>query len=141
VPIAAAAETETRASMPRFLNEKERGKPMMKEDFNRVNASSMISIRPKYKGKTTPLCNRSKSGAGILCDQANVSKCEAELFCNAVHRLNCELCKAQTLCELKQVFEMINCLLTSSAAKELSLAEIIKATNLEKPKADQACNC
>ena len=118
---------------------------MIKEDFNRIKGSSMTLIEPNCshsrKTKKASLCDGSKYEAIILYDQANVSKCEAELFCNAVDRLNCELCKAQTLCELKQVFEMINSLLTSSAAKELSLAEIIKATSIAKTKSDQECNC
>lgn len=114
--------------------------PVIKEDFNRIDSSSRISIQPHYKGKTTPLCNCRKSEADILHDQANVSKCEAEMFCNAVNRLNRELCKAQTVCELKQIFEMINSLLTSSAAKEMSIAEIIKASSIAKPK-EQDCDC
>ena len=117
---------------------------MDKEDFNRIKASSMPQIRPKcstlQKEKGLPLCDRSKCEAMILCHQANVSKCESELFCNAVNRLNCELYMAQTPCELKQVFELINSLLTSSAAKELSLAAIIKASSIAKTK-DQDCDC
>lgn len=114
---------------------------MINEDFNRINGSSTLPLKPKHEGNPTPLGKRCKSEEVILCDQANVSKCEAQLFCNAVNRLNCELCKAQTLCELKQVFEMIDSLLNSSAAKELSIAEIIKASSLAKAKTDQECNC
>lgn len=115
---------------------------MIKEDFNRVKASSTTQSRPNCSNlqKEPPLCDRGKCETIILCQQANVSKCESELFCNAVNRLNCELYMAQTPCELKQVFELINSLLTSSAAKELSLAEIIKASSVAKRK-DQDCDC
>jgi len=117
---------------------------MVKEDFNRINGLSMPQIRtncsdPK-KAKTAPSCDCHNPGKTILDYQTSVSKCEAELFCSATDRLVCELCKAQTLCELKQIFELMNGLLTSSAAKEFSLAEIIKASNISK-KVDQKCDC
>jgi hypothetical protein len=69
-------------------------------------------------------------GNMILCSQARVSFCEAKLFCAAADRLICELNKAKNICEIKFVIEIINTLLKSSAEKELSLAEIIKAANM-----------
>ncbi len=75
----------------------------------------------------------------ILCTQARVSCCEAQLFCAAADRLICELNKAKNICEIKFIVEVINILLKSCAEKELSLAEIIKATH--KPEDIYGCEC
>lgn len=118
----------------------------MKEDFNRVKGSSVTYVPGPgnsdcQKIRISTTCDPDKCGEAILCYQANVSRCEAELFCSAVEKLICELNKAKTLCELRQVFDMINSLLTSSAAKELSLAGIIKSSSVSKLKANRDCSC
>lgn len=130
--------------MSPFLYASERRKPMIKEDFNRIKGSSMPQFRfncpePK-KNETIFPCRCHDCDKTVLYYQTCVSKCESELFCSAADRLICELQKARTLCELKQVFEMMSCLLTSSTAKELSLAEIVKASNINK-KPNHECDC
>ncbi len=85
------------------------------------------------------LCEPDKCKENILCNQAKVSRCEAQLFCTASERLICELGKAKNSYEAKPIIEMINGLLTSSAAKELSLAEIIKAVNKPGNKCSPDC--
>lgn len=114
---------------------------MIKEDFNRIKGSSMpqfhFNCLDLKKGQAISPCDSHPCDKSVLYYQTCVSKCESELFCSAVDRLICELQKARTLCELKQVFDMMNSLLTSSAAKELSLAEIIEAS--KKP--NHKCNC
>ena len=113
---------------------------MIKEDLNRIKGSSMPQFHfdcPKPKNDKAFPCDSLPCGKSVLYYQTCVSKCESELFCSAVGRLICELQKARTLCELKQVFDMMNSLLTSSAAKELSLAEIIEASK----KTNHECNC
>ncbi|BAK97425.1 hypothetical protein OBV_02270 [Oscillibacter valericigenes Sjm18-20] len=114
---------------------------MIKEDFNRIKGLSMPQFGFNYsepkKDKAIFPCDSHPCDKSILYYQTCVSKCECELFCNAVDRLICELQKARTLCELKQVIDMMNSLLTSSAAKELSLAEIIEASK----KTNHECNC
>lgn len=105
---------------------------MIKEDFNRIKGSSMpqvhINCLDLKKEQTIPPCDSHPCDKTVLHYQTCVSKCESDLFCSAADRLICELQKAQTLCELKQIFNMMNSLLTSSAAKELSLAKIIDAS-------------
>lgn len=117
----------------------------MKEDFNRIKGASMPQIQTNCSGvkqeKTALPYDCSHCDKTVLYYQTCVSKCEAELFCRAADRLICELIKARNLCELRQVFDMMNTLLASSAAKELSLAEIVKASNGINQKATQECNC
>ncbi|MEA4942071.1 hypothetical protein SDC9_119187 [bioreactor metagenome] len=119
---------------------------MIKEDFNRIKGSSMPKIQIKQdrfepkKEETAFPCGRHLCEKSVLYYQTCVSKCESDLFCSAADRLIGELQKARTLCELKQVLDMMNSLLTSSAAKELSLAEIVKSSNANK-KPDHECDC
>lgn len=119
---------------------------MIKEDFNRIKGSSMPQFQfnclDLKKEETASPCDCHHCDKTVLYYQTCVSKCESELFCSATDRLICELHKARTLCELKQVFDMMNSLLTSSAAKESSLAEIIKvSTDKIDKKPIHDCNC
>ena len=118
---------------------------MDKEDFHRIKGSTMPQFQIQPSGaKNDPgffPCIFQSCDKSILSYETYVSKCEAELFCGAADRLICELHKAQTLCELRQVFDMMNSLLTSSAAKELSFAEIIKASHDISKRSSHECSC
>lgn len=116
----------------------------MKENFNRVKGStaSYVPGPCNCSPKKEPTdCDPGKYSDSLLCDQVNVSRCEAELFCKAVEKLICGLEQARTPCELKQVFELAGTLLTSSAAKELSLAGMIRASAVTRQKANRNCGC
>lgn len=69
----------------------------------------------------------------ILCYQSLMCKCEAEIFCKTTSRLSYELYKANNLCEVKEIVDIICCLFTSSATKETSLAQVIRAFYEKRP--------
>lgn len=77
----------------------------------------------------------------ILCYQAWMSGCEAELFCRATSRLSYELLNAKNLCDVKQLVETINGLFSASALKENALAEVIRAYCFNCKPSDCGCDC
>ena len=76
----------------------------------------------------------------ILCYQALMCRYEAELFCKTTSRLSYELNKANNLCEVKEIVDIIYCLFTSSAAKETALAQVIRSF-CEKHPDKNRCDC
>ncbi|NMA37092.1 MAG: hypothetical protein GX942_02165 [Papillibacter sp.] len=98
-----------------------------------MNSDGNIPVFPNITSMPQPDYTVSGDGVKcenvILCSQAKVSVCEAQLFCTASERLVCELNKAKNVCEIKMIVEIINSLLKSSAEKELAFAEIIKAAH------------
>ena len=76
----------------------------------------------------------------ILCYQAWMTSCEAELFCDVTSRLKYELYCAKNLCEVNQIIDSINTLFCASALKENALAEVIKAYNSKDKKCNDGCH-
>ncbi|SFR63850.1 hypothetical protein [Anaeromicropila populeti] len=77
----------------------------------------------------------------ILCSQAAVSRCEAELFCEVVEKVICELHRSKNLQELKEIIDMVTCLFVSSAEKEKALAEILQAYCKCSNGMESVCRC
>lgn len=107
------------------------------EGAKQTNENAAARLSPPHQAcpdaGAFPRCDCEKA---ILCNQARVSLCEAQLFCGAVERFICELNKAKNICELKMIVESVNGFLTASAEKERALAEIIRATRISDSSPD-----
>ncbi|MFA9398977.1 MAG: hypothetical protein ACERKV_12045 [Clostridiaceae bacterium] len=74
----------------------------------------------------------------ILRNQAEVSRCEAEMFCSVSKRFCCEMYRPHNLSECYMIINMISNFLLASASKEKAIAEVINSC---KSKDKHSCSC
>lgn len=86
-------------------------------------------------------CNPEDCKCNIICDQARVINDEAKIFSHITNRLICELCKANSLDEIKQIIDMENSFLYASAEKEKAVAKVLTSCAQEKNGKLECCSC
>ncbi len=88
-----------------------------------MDDQSYNNQQPRYSCESD-VCEQAECIQEIICSQACVAECEAQLFCDVTSKLRCEIKHARCLKELEKLICITNRFLEASAKKEKAIGEV-----------------